>query len=41
MQDTYSDMEIRGFVPDFSKPPRGFSDGPSAEPLVGLELLGA
>jgi hypothetical protein len=40
-QDTYPDMGIRGFAPGFPEPPEGFCDGPSVEPLVGPELLGA
>jgi hypothetical protein len=34
-------MGIRGFAPGFPKPPRGFCDSPSVEPLVGPKLLGA
>jgi hypothetical protein len=34
-------MGIRGFAPVFPEPPGGFCDGPSAEPLVGPELLRA
>jgi hypothetical protein len=34
-------MGIRGFAPGFLEPPRGFYEGPSTEPLVGLELLRA
>jgi hypothetical protein len=40
-QNTYPDMGIRGFALSFPKPPEGFCDGPSVEPLVGLELLAA
>jgi hypothetical protein len=40
-QSTYLDMGIRGFAPDFPKPLEGFGGGPSVEPLVGPELLGA
>jgi hypothetical protein len=34
-------MGIRCFVPSFPKLPKGFCDGPSSEPLIGPELLGA
>jgi hypothetical protein len=34
-------MGIRGFDLGFPEPPGGFCDGPSVEPLVGPELLGA
>jgi hypothetical protein len=40
-QDTYPNMGIKGFALGFPEPPGGFCDGPSVEPLVGLELLGA
>jgi hypothetical protein len=41
MWDTYPDMGIKGFAPGFPELPKGFCDGPSAEPLVGPEPHGA
>jgi hypothetical protein len=40
-QSAYPDMGIRGFALGFPEPLKGFCNGPSVEPLVGPELLGA
>jgi hypothetical protein len=40
-QSTYPDKGIRGFAPGFLEPLKGFCGGPSVDPLVSPELLGA
>jgi hypothetical protein len=40
-RNTYPDRGIRGLVPSFPEPLDGFCNGPSVEPPLGLELLGA